>query len=61
MKFKRGQLVRAYDWTPQCSNAWMLSVYVRREDPYHLVWNIARGGATICGDREIRHLKPNVG
>ena len=63
MKFKRGQLVMAYDM-PRISPGgykWMISIYLGRREPYHLVWSIERGETTMCDDREIRHLRPNVG
>jgi len=40
---------------------WMLSIYLGRMEPYHLVWSVGRGETTMCDDMEIRHLKPNVG
>ena len=65
MKFKRGQLVRAYDMPAKRYSpggyVWMISIYLGRNEPYHLVWNIEREATTLCGDTEIRHLKPNVG
>ena len=63
MKFEKGQLVMAYDM-PRISPGgykWMLSIYLGRREPYHLVWSIERGETTMCDDREIKHLKPNVG
>jgi len=63
MKFKRGQLVLAYDM-PRISPGgyiWVLSIYLGRMEPYHMVWNIERGETSLCDNREIKHLKPNVG
>ena len=65
MKFKRGQLVRAYDMPGKRYSpggyVWMISIYLGRREPYHLVWNIEREETTMCDDREIKHMKPNMG
>jgi hypothetical protein len=40
---------------------WMISIYLGRREPYHLVWNIEREETSLCDNREIKHLKPNMG